>query len=987
MYFSAMRFTERIILSLFFVLSATGTAIASPHSNDSIYPFLSYKHYGEEEGLLTKTIYASIQDREGFLWFGTDAGVFRYDGKNFKRFTLKDGISDNEVLGLFEDHLGRIWFMSLNGHLSFWWKGKIYNSENTSFLKEAYAREAVFSCFEDKQQRLWFGTQSLGFLLISDDSIKKIKVPDEGKKLASEYIYEDKAGEIWSFKYNKMYKILEKEFIDTLFLPDTIKFHCACHREDINEIFFYSSNGIFRIFNKKVTLYIEKDALPESKDVLKIVSKENYLWICTLNGCYEYKNGKFTNRYLQDRVITSMLDDREGNLWFNTMGESIFMIPANHNEVININHLSGLSGEKIISIASNNGSLWLGYHNGIVDEITAGRKNSYNLIQNSNRSFLRVTGLIASPNITWCGTDLGIYFITDKKINFISAERKKNSSSYYTIKSLMQDKSSTIWGTSTFCFLKIAQDQDGYFIQQDLDSVMRSFSMLEFKNKDYIISCTNGLMEFIPQKKLSLYKTDIDLSSIRIIDMKLDQDSFLILGSAGHGLYIFKNKIIQQHISSSSGLSDDNCNRICLWNNQMYVATNGGLNILEKREGKYSVTNVITTKNGIQSNTINDIISDDTSIYAATDRGLTILHKSFVPDKMYVGKVSITEIITDSVQVLSTDHFIFKSDIPRLLIRFAYPIFNPANIVKIKYRIIRNEKEKKKVNWIYSASNAIEFSSLSPGNYTLQLKPDLENINDKNITLVYFEIKPLWWQTSFIRLFFSILILCVAIFSVRKVTRKRYERQMVELKQQTALEVERNRIASDMHDDLGADLTYIAILGEMVMQNTKSESNAANNLSKLSDASRKVIDKMSEIIWALNSSNDTLSNLISYLHKYSKDFLESQGIECLVTIPIDIPDRKLTAAIRRNIFLIFKEATNNLVKHSGTKKTELTFIVEGSELTIRIKDFGTKIFENNSDHGRNGLKNMKSRALENHGDLQIIFTNGYGTTVEYHSKI
>src|SRR5205085_2011407 len=113
-------------------------ALTIPPGKDSIYPLISYIHYGENEGLTSKTIYSIIQDKDGYIWMGTDAGAVRYNGKNFKRFTTEDGVSDNEVIKIQEDHLGRLWFLTFNGHLSYWKEGKIYNSGNTPFLKQAY---------------------------------------------------------------------------------------------------------------------------------------------------------------------------------------------------------------------------------------------------------------------------------------------------------------------------------------------------------------------------------------------------------------------------------------------------------------------------------------------------------------------------------------------------------------------------------------------------------------------------------------------------------------------------------------------------------------------------------------------------------------------------------------------------------------------------------------------------------------------------------
>src|SRR5436190_21341892 len=109
-----MSFRKVLFLFIILIFSFAEKLIAVPHSNDTIYPFLSYKHFGEEEGLICKTVYSSIQDNDGFMWFGTDNGVFRYDGKKFKHFTKEDGITDNEVFMLYQDRYSRIWFLTFN---------------------------------------------------------------------------------------------------------------------------------------------------------------------------------------------------------------------------------------------------------------------------------------------------------------------------------------------------------------------------------------------------------------------------------------------------------------------------------------------------------------------------------------------------------------------------------------------------------------------------------------------------------------------------------------------------------------------------------------------------------------------------------------------------------------------------------------------------------------------------------------------------------
>ena len=339
-----------------------------------------------------QTIYSVMQDNR--RWFYLDrfwmASAFRYDGKTFKRFTTEDGISDNEVFRIYQDHLGRIWFFTFNGHLSFWKQGKIYNAANTPFLKEAYTGGSIRTCTEDKKGRLWIGTENYGFILITNDDVKKIKVNVVGVEQPSIYILEDSEGNIWSFKgVNRMFKLFEKDFKDTIFIPNIENRSRFSYCSNSSEVLFNSTSGVFKISNGRSSMLIDSGSLPSFKKIGGIFPDGQNIWVCTSGeGCFMYKNGKVENIYLENVYVTSVLRDREGNLWFATLGKGLFMLPEANNLTTNYNNLKGLSGGKVISLAPDqNGSVWLGYENGVVDKISGNKKKSYKLTNSDDQGF------------------------------------------------------------------------------------------------------------------------------------------------------------------------------------------------------------------------------------------------------------------------------------------------------------------------------------------------------------------------------------------------------------------------------------------------------------------------------------------------------------------------------------------------------------------------------------------------------------------------
>ncbi len=980
---SMKRKYNTIIFSILFFISflINEKGLAQSATNLNISPFERFVNLGEHEGLTSKMIYCIIQDRDGYIWVGTNTGIFRYDGKIFKRFTIDDGITDNEVFSIYQDRKGRIWFLTFNGRLSFWKDGKINNPANTPFLKRAYLKESVFSCFEDSNGRIWFGSRREGFIVIKNDSMEIVKSNISFNDLNSVYVHEDLSGNIWSFKNNKMYKLLDTNVNSSITLPESVLFRKVSHGKN-NETYFYTSKGVFKIFDHSVSLLIPGTIMPPVDKILNIFSTGEYIWLCTIGkGCYEYKNGKFIKNYFSNETITSAFRDREDNLWFGTMGNGIKMLPASSEFVTNFNHSTGLSSDMITSVTySKNDLLWLGYGNGIVDEIYNGKKRTFNLGESNDLNFFKVIDIIVDSTITWLGTDLGVYYIENGKLKFVSTKKHEIPPARYSVKRIMKDSNGDVYATNTFNLLKVEKDKTGYSHYNLFDTLTRTFSIVEINHMEFIVSGISGLMRYIPGKIFSEYKTDIDLSSKRIIDMKLDHDSNLFLVSDGFGLYILNNGKLVQHFSTKEGLSDNSCNRITVSENYIFVATNSGLDILKKEKGRYFISDKITTNRGLLSNTVNDVALNNQLIYVATDKGLSVIKNVESRPRRFKGKINITEIITDTIQDLSSHIFNFKSNIPRLLIKFSYPVFNPDNQLNIKYRLLQNEKDS--LGWIISTNNEIEFSSLKPGNYFLQLKLN-SNDNKNLVTKFNFTIVPLWWQTTIWKVVVSLIILTIAILTIRRRIKKKFEMEVIQLKQQTVLEIERNRIASDMHDDVGAELTKISMWANII-DISKNDTNEM--AKKIIHSSYDVMQKMDQIIWALDSVHDHTADLISYLRMFALKFLDDTKINLLFEVMGKIPDFKITSIQRRNIFLVIKELLHNTVKHSRADTISIKIYYEESNLLINYSDNGCGFNMNKTQEGL-GFLTMNKRMKEINSLIKIYSDNANGTSVNLTVKL
>ena len=210
--------------------------------------------------------------------------------------------------------------------------------------------------------------------------------------------------------------------------------------------------------------------------------------------------------------------------------------------------------------------------------------------------------------------------------------------------------------------------------------------------------------------------------------------------------------------------------------------------------------------------------------------------------------------------------------------------------------------------------------------------------------------------------------------------KKEFETQIAVM---TAQQDERNRISADMHDDLGAGMTTIRLYSELARN--KLGGQTIPEIDKISSSANELLTKMNAIIWSMTSSNDTLGNLIAYIRSYALEYFENSGIDCHTSIPENLPNIQVIGSIRRNVFLVVKEALNNIVKHAGATRVEIILNQVQGGLTLLIQDNGKGINFNELRPFSNGLNNMKKRMSDAGCDFTI--ENNNGTLITIHRQV
>jgi signal transduction histidine kinase len=300
---------------------------------------------------------------------------------------------------------------------------------------------------------------------------------------------------------------------------------------------------------------------------------------------------------------------------------------------------------------------------------------------------------------------------------------------------------------------------------------------------------------------------------------------------------------------------------------------------------------------------------------------------------------------------------------------------NKGADIEYSYRLVGADAD-----WNASGSNqTASYANLKPGAYSFKLRARYKGDNQWNETLLplRFTIATPWNRSWWFFLLMALATAGLIWYLIKSYYASRLEKERAFLEKEKAVEQERTRIATDMHDDFGANLSRIKFLSEKIKITGNKDAGLSAELTKISNYSDEMAEKMGEIVWALNQKYDSLGELVAFCRAYASEYLEAHGIALDFTELVT--DRQLKGEIRRNLFLVLKEGLHNIIKHAGATQVSILFEEENNMLHIRISDDGKGIDLDRIRPFANGLENMKKRVRDCGGGID--FVNKGGTVI------
>jgi signal transduction histidine kinase/sugar lactone lactonase YvrE len=466
-----------------------------------------------------------------------------------------------------------------------------------------------------------------------------------------------------------------------------------------------------------------------------------------------------------------------------------------------------------------------------------------------------------------------------------------------------------------------------------------------------------------------------------INDVTHDNEGNIWIAFNGSGLVKYdpgKNTAVIYTISDGlptnfiSGLEFDNSNR--LWLN-----TFKGLSCFIVKENKFII---FKKEDGLPDDYFSDYCiyfdKEKNELWAGANSALMVLNpddllklsKEDFPvyvDEIYINSAAYTDSLQNNLYLRSKEN--------NLQFHFTGVDLSKGKDIEYSYKLEGADKD-----WIYTGNNqSASYNNLKPGHYTFIVRARHRGDNKWNLIKepLLFHIATPWNQTTGFRIAMILLISLALWLLIRTYYRRRLEKQRNLLEKQQAIEKERTRIATDMHDDFGASLSRIKFLSEKLQLLTPADPSEKNDLEKISLYSDEMAEKMNEIVWALNQRYDSLGDLVSFCRSYASEYLQDKNIRFSFAAG-EQGEEKIQGEVRRNIFLVIKEALRNIVKHAGATEVSISFArnTEKNKLTVIITDNGKGIDIKNIRPFANGLENMKKRMADINGDFSIKNENG-----------
>jgi ligand-binding sensor domain-containing protein/signal transduction histidine kinase len=984
-----------------------------------------------EDGLPDGTVTALAQTADGYLWLGTPKGLARFDGTQFTLFdpARTPGLTDRRISGLLVDGGGQLWVSCVSGTLlrlshghyetAYDVSAQAVLAPRTGFAEgdgEGSNRSTrwmwgrVADIAGERGDSIWTVLAAHELLHFSGGRGGLVRPPHDLPASEIQSLCGDRDGRVWLVAGDELFSRQGGRWLTA---PGAGRLGgplARLARAQAGGVWvaaprgsWVAAGGTVRRFHEGVwsgglepTPWTANSLRSQVTTVLE--DRSGRIWLGTLWGGLFCSDAAGRWQRVRDEgsfsqcVITCLFEDRQGAIWVGTVGEGLHRVIRRPVTMLT---LPPPANENIITTctAAHDGSVWVGTDgagafryaeekfarfasdegltNHHVCAVLEDRQTNLwagtwgGLFKLENGRFARVPGPpeLGLPVLAlfegrqgqlWIGTPRGVVCGTGGEF---SLHPLREGSGSLDIRSLGEDSAGNLWvGTIGSGLYRLREGRaERIGSEQGFTPPNARSIFCDATGGVWVGSDGAGLFGFVQGECKSFTSAD-GLPSDTISSIVADRAGNLWMGSE-NGIFACAPDWLAGYARGRSppwlgqrlGLAEGLANRGCSGSGQPVIGR-----------------------------------SADGRLWFPNMRGLAVFH----PESISVRSAApapaalIESFVVDDVESSWSPNG--QSRVPssarRFEFRYTAPDLTSPQALRFRYRL-----EGMETDWVEARTRRTAYySKLPPGDYRFRVMAGgADGQWRESPAPLSFRVVPRLWELRGLQVLFGVTLVAGVIAAVAWGSHRRLERQLERLQMQQALEAERRRIARDLHDDLGARLTEIVLMGELAKRGEASPGAMQRSLAGLTQKVRQLVTAMEEVVWTVNPRNDSLPSLASYLSDYTERFLALAQLSCRLEVDATLPQVSVNAQARHNLLLGLKEALNNITRHAAATQVRLEIHAAAQQLQIIVADDGRGFDPEHPPHAGNGLANLRSRIESLGGRTEIASATGGGTTITF----
>lgn len=883
------------------------------------------RHFTSHNGLPSNYVYAAVQDKKGYIWFATDNGVSRFDGKRFRNFSSSQGLPDNDVFKIGEDAGGRMWLSCFSNHCCYIYENRVYTVENDTALKKLISHTyCSLTTFRDK---LIINLQlpAPAYQVSADGKTEALATKLPAVVALKDYLLTTSLYGPYLYLLDASYEVLDSMRIPPdLKKPDPFNPLTSVFETGNNSFIMHTTQENNLKYQVKENKLVSMDTLRECESFLTLHHEGNSLWMNRGAAGIWPVNAKLKRDTSEAPLfignpVTCFFIDREGNYWGCTLGKGVYMIP---NTAMQYQFNDKELRKQPVKIAAAGKEIYVGFDDGSVHELRSG-------CQHPNLTNPQADISHTKPYCMQSDSSGVLLSRPDGIVTIYQGKSRQDHLPIGNVKWFCKSKDHLLIGDPMGASLLSLPGNVSTLVYQG-----RTTTVCESSNGDILIGTINGLKRCRKSRAGDWLQEPIlpEVLGNTRISCLAELDGVLLVGTVQKGLLLVQDgKYAFAQVDKGPG--NINCTRIFMDSRKtIWVATFEGLFQLRLDSGLHRAhLRRISAFNGMLSNIVSDVSVINDTVYAVGPEGITSFPATLFngEDKGPLPQVYVDEVLTAGGSHPVKNTITLAPDIGYVELHLSGIDFKSLGNIVFRYRMpgLNN-------SWQTSTNNVVRFESLPPGDYVFEaMVMNSRNTWSERPAVIHITVAPFWWQKTWFRLLVLMLLIVFVSFAARAVLVGKHKRELHDVAMKRHIsEVELRAIKAQINPHFIFNI--LNAVQHFVTSNQNEE--AENYISSMARLIRRTLDFSNRVTVTVEEEILYLEN---YLQLERLRFDENFCFRIVNQLPehaaqVEIPPMVLQPHV--------ENALRHGLKHrtSGIKKLDIRFRLSGKDLVCEIEDNG-----------------------------------------------